>query len=224
MKTYAIFSLALIHLASLNSFSQQEAPAVAYVHRPQKIDYYKLERNSKDSIITYQVEEKINMKFGAGTTTYTVSNPSLINTNDLGPDNQRIVRPKYGNPKSKVINPLTVAPRITFSEKLATVVAPLSANITLPKERYITINKLATYERMLEKGFKTVEMLQRVGDKRFFEGDFAKAAQWYGQLFDMTTDLESEYYYRYAVSLYSICQDDKALVMMQRYEELQVHQ
>lgn len=49
------------------------------------------------NVIYYEVKEIVNMKFGGTTTSYTVSDLSLINKNDLGPNNIRIITPIYKN-------------------------------------------------------------------------------------------------------------------------------
>ena len=62
-------------------------------------------------------------------------------------------------------------------------------------------------------------MLSRVGNGRFFDGDLVMAAKWYSQLFDLTTNLEPEYYFRYAQSLKAIGQIEKAKQMMAVFEK-----
>lgn len=91
---------------------------------------------------------------------------------------------------------------------------------TLPKVEVVTpaftkIKVIENYERVLEKGYKTEAMLQEVADYRFFAEDLAIAAKWYTQLFEFCPDeLEAVYYYRYAESLKSIGQIEKAKEMM----------
>lgn len=50
---------------------------------------------SKRKIKYYHVEEIYDLKFGSHQTVYDVSNPKLIPTYDLGPNNKRIVTPIY---------------------------------------------------------------------------------------------------------------------------------
>ncbi|MFL9831183.1 tetratricopeptide repeat protein [Flavobacterium sp. ARAG 55.4] len=47
------------------------------------------------NVLYYKVEEIVKMTFGGTTTRYTVSDLSLINKVDLGPDNIRIITPVY---------------------------------------------------------------------------------------------------------------------------------
>ena len=51
-----------------------------------------------------------------------------------------------------------------------------------------------------------------------------KAARWYCELFEMNTDLESEYYYRYAKSLKSIGENDKALEVLEKLNQITLKQ
>ena len=98
------------------------------------------------------------------------------------------------------------------------------AKSTPPKEEVVVpaftkIKVIENYERVLEKGYKTEAMLQAVADYRFFAEDMAAAAKWYTQLFEFCPDeLEAVYYYRYAESLKSIGQTEKAKEMMALFQ------
>ena len=59
-----------------------------------------------------------------------------------------------------------------------------------------------------------------MGNAYYYSTELEKAAKWYGKLFEMTSDLEPEYYYRYANSLKAIGQNDKANVMMKKFNQL----
>lgn len=97
-----------------------------------------------------------------------------------------------------------------------------------PKEEVVVttftkIKIIENYERVLEKGYKTEAMLQAVADYRFFAEDLAAAAKWYTQLFEFCPDeLEPVYYYRYAESLKSIGQTEKAEEMMTLFQSKKV--
>ncbi|RYZ76183.1 MAG: flagellar motor protein MotB, partial [Proteobacteria bacterium] len=60
-------------------------------------------------------------------------------------------------------------------------------------------------------------MLQKLGNSYYFNNNFEKAAQWYGELFALTPDTEPEYYYRYAQTLKALKQYDKANQMMDAF-------
>lgn len=82
----------------------------------------------------------------------------------------------------------------------------------------VDLDKESTYERIIDKGYESVDMLKKVADKRFFKEDFKLAARWYTCLFDLTTDLEPVYYYRYSVCLKETNQEEKANQMMALFQ------
>ena len=86
-------------------------------------------------------------------------------------------------------------------------------------DNYAYVDAIKTYERVAEKGYKSVDMFKKLGNAYYFNGELDKAAKWYDELFAMAadTDLEAEYYYRYAQSLRSISQNDKADEMLQKF-------
>jgi hypothetical protein len=180
--------------------------------------------NNQLRIVSYHVEERINMNFGSSVTTYDVSSLSLISTTDLGQNNTRIITPKYAKVPAKRNANVAVTMN---SQSLKMAVNPMIiaetpikiASITPEKKwKYVDIDIIGTYERVMDKGYTSVDMLKRVGNSRFFGGDLTIAAKWYSKLFALTTDLEPEYYYRYAQTLTSIKQTEKANEMMQLFE------
>ncbi len=215
MKKIAPFFIAVASVFSMNCFAQSSQNLLSNA----KIENLQLNSDipSKDetqNIVSYHVEERINMNFGSRITTYEVSDLSLVNTNDLGPNNVRIITPKYLKTpvNSKKSNPLI--------EIKTAVALPIKANPEFieKKKEFVTIDVGGTFERILEKGYQSVDMLKKVGDRRFFGGDLKVSAKWYAQLFEMTQDLDSVYYYRFAQSLKSIGELDKANAMMQLFE------
>lgn len=96
--------------------------------------------------------------------------------------------------------------------------------VTVPnknKINYSDIDPLKTYERVIEKGYKSVDMLKKIGNAYYFNEELDKAAKWYQELFSMSTitDLEPEYYFRYARSLKSINKNDEANEMMKIFNQ-----
>ncbi|KDN53801.1 OmpA family protein [Flavobacterium seoulense] len=87
-------------------------------------------------------------------------------------------------------------------------------------DSYAYINAIKTYERIAEKGYKSVMMYQKLGNAYYFNAELDKAAKWYGELFAATSDVEPEYYFRYAQSLRSIGENDKANEMMNKFNQL----
>jgi len=75
---------------------------------------------------------------------------------------------------------------------------------------YAYVDAIKTYEKVASKGYKSEEMFKKLGNSYYFNSEFDGAAKWYGELFAMNTNVEPEYYYRYAQSLKSTGQLDKA--------------
>jgi outer membrane protein OmpA-like peptidoglycan-associated protein/tetratricopeptide (TPR) repeat protein len=86
-------------------------------------------------------------------------------------------------------------------------------------DKYAYVDAIKTYERLFEKGYKSADMLQRLGNAYYFKADLESAAKWYTELFALTQDVDSEYYYRYAQSLKSIKDYKKADAMLTKFNE-----
>ncbi len=87
-------------------------------------------------------------------------------------------------------------------------------------DNYAYIDAIKTYERVAEKGYKSVDLFKKLGNAYYFNAELEKAAKWYGELFAMdTANLEPEYYYRYAQSLRSIGENDKANQMLELFNQ-----
>jgi outer membrane protein OmpA-like peptidoglycan-associated protein len=84
-------------------------------------------------------------------------------------------------------------------------------------DSYAYVDAIKTYEKVAKKGYKSVDMFQKLGNSYYFNSELEKAAKWYGELFEMTSDLEPEYYYRYSQSLKSIGENDKANLLMEKF-------
>jgi hypothetical protein len=226
MKPNAPLFIVMACLFSSLCFAQGQSPRVNAKMENAQLTSDGLS-NDQLVVVAYHVEERINMKFGGGVTTYNVSSLSLVRTNDLGPDNTRIVTPVYAKTRAQTpVTAATVAPAIVQNELPKAVIAvhapaPVKTTVAVPekKQPVAYIDVAGTYERILSKGYKSVEMLKKVANSRFFEGDLAKSAQWYAELFSLTADLDAEYYYRYAKSLKFIGQTEKADEMMKIFEQ-----
>ncbi|WP_316635554.1 flagellar motor protein MotB [uncultured Flavobacterium sp.] len=83
-----------------------------------------------------------------------------------------------------------------------------------PKYAYVDVIK--TYERIVAKGYKSVDLFQKLGNSSYSNHKLEKAAAWYGELFALTYDLDPIYYYRYAESLRFICEDEKADALIEK--------
>jgi len=86
-------------------------------------------------------------------------------------------------------------------------------------DNFAYIDAIKTYERVAEKGYKSADMFQKLGNSYYFNGELDKAAKWYDELFAMAPDQEPEYYYRYAQSLKAVGQTDKANEMLEKFRQ-----
>ncbi|HMI08546.1 MAG TPA: hypothetical protein VK528_13440 [Flavobacterium sp.] len=218
MKNYAPLFIAIASVFSLSCFAQRSDRLLdnSEMGNTQLIS----DRMSDNelAVVSYHVEETINMNFGGSVTTYNVSNLDMISTKDLGPNNSRIITPMYAKARAKTVATVNNEPPKTPVITIPVIPIKADAVVSEVKMKSVNIDIISTYERVLDKGYKDVDMLKRVGNSRFFHGDLVMAAKWYAQLFALTTDLEAVYYYRYAQSLVSISQNKKANEMMAIFE------
>jgi outer membrane protein OmpA-like peptidoglycan-associated protein len=81
-------------------------------------------------------------------------------------------------------------------------------------DRYSYVDAIKVYERLAQKGYKDEKMFQKLGNAYYFNANLVKAAKWYGELFVMNSNQESEYCYRYSQCLKALgdySQADKML-------------
>lgn len=88
----------------------------------------------------------------------------------------------------------------------------------IPK-KYVEVNVIKTYERVAEKGYKSIDMFQKLGNSFYANYELEKAARWYCELFAMTSDLEPKYYYQYEQSLRSIGENDEANLLLEKFNK-----
>lgn len=84
-------------------------------------------------------------------------------------------------------------------------------------DKFAYIDAIKTYERVAEKGFKTPDMLQKIGNAYYYNADLVNAEKWYSELFAMTEEVEPEYFFRYAQSLKGVGNYAKADEMMAKF-------
>ncbi|MFT7626478.1 MAG: outer membrane protein OmpA-like peptidoglycan-associated protein [Ulvibacter sp.] len=71
--------------------------------------------------------------------------------------------------------------------------------------RYSYVDARQAYLHVVENGFSSVDILQKLGDSYYFTADYDNAAKWYEVLYtDYSDGLDPNYLYRYAQSLKSI--------------------
>lgn len=71
-------------------------------------------------------------------------------------------------------------------------------------EKFAYVDAAQTYERIASKGYKSVDLFQKLGNSYYFNAQLPEANKWYKDLFDLNQPVEAEYYYRYAMTLKSV--------------------
>lgn len=212
MKNNAHFFIAIASAFSFNGFAQSS---------PISKDF---SSDNDLAVVSYHVEERINMNFGSSITTYNVPDLSLVSDKQMVGNNVRIITPKYAKIRAKSI---AVAIMSNREPKALTNLANVTSKLvdteiittSQRKRLYVDIDVVGTYERIMDKGYKSVAMITKVADRHFFDGDLVLAAKWYTELFNTTTsELEAVYYYRYAQSLLAVGQIKKGNEMMRIFE------
>lgn len=84
-------------------------------------------------------------------------------------------------------------------------------------DNYAYVDAIKTYERIAEKGYKSEDLFRKLGNSYYFNSDFEKANKWYGELFAMNAQQDTEYYYRYAQTLKSVGETTKANQILDQF-------
>jgi len=220
MKKYEAILCTLAFVFSLGCFAQRTNHASASPATGKTTLLTDNLANNSDYVIqSYYVEERINKLFGGRIITYQVSKLDMVDTYDLGPNNTRTVIPNYVKRKPKVAPNAIEAKTLVASSSVS--VEPVKVEITAPvptTSKYVTVNMVDTYTKVVDKGYKSVDMLKKVADRFYFDGNLSAAAGYYAQLFEETKDLDAIYYYRYAQSLKAINENEKANTLMKRFK------
>ncbi|WP_158962869.1 OmpA family protein [Myroides fluvii] len=94
-------------------------------------------------------------------------------------------------------------------------------------DRLAYVDAIKVYERIAEKGYINVSVLQNLGDAYYFNGKLVEANKWYTKLFEGEYEdkniakLPSEYYYRYAQTLKAVQDYKKSKQMMDQFASLE---
>ena len=86
-------------------------------------------------------------------------------------------------------------------------------------EKYAYIDAIKTYERIYEKGYKSPDLLLKIGNSYYFNAELEKANKWYSELYASNPEQESEFYYRFAQTLRATKDYAKADAMMAKFGE-----
>lgn len=118
----------------------------------------------------------------------------------------------------------TMKKNILFSIVLSFILSSLSfsqqakiAAADKQYDRFAFIDAIKIYEKVAEKGHKSVDLFQKLGNAYYFNAEFEKANHWYQELFALNTQLEPEYYFRYSETLKSVGDYKKANEMLDQF-------
>jgi hypothetical protein len=166
MKNLILVFIAVASLISFMSFVPSSSSI--QINLDMGNEHLMADNRSGLAVVSYRVEERINMNFGGRITTYVVPSLNMVRTCDLGGNNSRRITPKYGKVKLKVMmsNVLAIAPINATPIVLKEIKVDLPK--LLEKKKYVNINFIDTYERVLEKGYRSADMLKRAANARFF--------------------------------------------------------
>jgi outer membrane protein OmpA-like peptidoglycan-associated protein/tetratricopeptide (TPR) repeat protein len=90
-------------------------------------------------------------------------------------------------------------------------------------DQYAFVDARNLYLRVAERGFRSPEVLKKLGDAYYLTADYKQAAKWYGELLGSESDTlaaNAEYYFRYAQSLKSMKRYDLADTQMDIFNRL----
>ena len=89
------------------------------------------------------------------------------------------------------------------------------AEKTFEKESYVSA--IAIYERLANKGMGSEQLYERLGDANYFNANYVQAEKWYSQRYELKGSFSKEFLYRYAQSLKSAGNNEKAKQIMAQY-------
>ena len=96
----------------------------------------------------------------------------------------------------------------------------IKANKKFNEYSYIDARK--TFMKVLERGYESQDLLQKIADSYYFNGDLDESVKWYDRLYTKYSDkVGAEYLFRYSQALKSVKDYAKADEIMKKFEEIQ---
>ncbi len=83
---------------------------------------------------------------------------------------------------------------------------------------YMDVVKI--YEKAVIKGYGTPDIFLKLGDAYYFNAVYPMANKWYTKAIETATPIDPEYYFRYAQSLKSVGEQQKADVYLKKFSEI----
>ncbi|WP_298951616.1 OmpA family protein [uncultured Nonlabens sp.] len=88
-------------------------------------------------------------------------------------------------------------------------------------ENYAFIEAQKMYLEIVNNGYESVELFQKLGDTYYFNNDYKNAHKWYSKLFEYNQDtISKEYYFRFIQSLKAVGDYTKANSLLDKYRRI----
>lgn len=97
---------------------------------------------------------------------------------------------------------------LSFTSVLAQKTKLANANDKFDNLAYV--DAIEIYEKVAKKGYKSIDLFQKLGNAYYFNSNLSNANKWYAELFALGQEVEPEYYFRYAQTLKSTGDYNKA--------------
>lgn len=104
-----------------------------------------------------------------------------------------------------------------FAFQLSAQVASQDNKAEKEYDRFAYIDAIKTYERLFDRGYKSPDMLVKLANSYYFNGNLENAAKYYKELFATGAIVVPECYYRFAQYLKSIKEYEQADEMMAKF-------
>ena len=90
------------------------------------------------------------------------------------------------------------------------------ANEEFDSYDYIDARKI--YLNVVEDGYESAQIFEKLGDTYYFNSEYSEANKWYQKLIsNYPNDVKSEYYFRMAQTLKSVGRYEDSKVMMEKF-------
>ena len=86
-------------------------------------------------------------------------------------------------------------------------------------DKYNYVDAIKTYERIASKGYKSVDLFQKLANSYYFNSELAKANKYYAELFALKEEVAPEYYFRYSQCLKSVGDYKKSDEMLEKFNQ-----
>jgi outer membrane protein OmpA-like peptidoglycan-associated protein len=87
-------------------------------------------------------------------------------------------------------------------------------------DKYAYIKSIEIYEKVAEKGYKSTELFEKLGDCYYFNSQYSDANKWYAELFKLELPVDPKYSYRYSQTLKSVGDSITANRYLQQFSKL----